>query len=555
MPRARLVLKDSPTTTYPIHEDDMVIGRSDECDIRLPDRFVSRRQARLRRTSAGYEIENLGGNPTLVNGNPLERKLLQDGDVITFGKTQLVFRPDTQPEGSPMDLSPEEEALEAMTVFLTVPKVEPHGPRFLITDPDGKTSVHPIEKDALLLGRSTESDVHLKHPTVSRRQAVVRFKEGAYIIRNVSGAATLNLNGKPITEERLFSGDELTMGAFRLTFLSDRPEDTRPVIQPSPPSPVPTRTPSWPAWLGLIVVVLAASAYIAYDRWYLPRKTEKTFELVLAEAEKADYPRARDILNRLLDGDLPGDVQDRIETMLAQRTLVEAKRLDASGETQEAKALLSAHVARHGAGTSTASRAVLDLLDELRFQGGQREEAAGRYLQALQEFSAIGIDSPLYTEAQRAVSRIWQSYQQQSAPQLPIAQLLEEAEVHFAAKRYTTPLGANAYALYRSVLAMDPTNQLALQRIDEMRTFYRETGNRYYQQKNCAAALSYWERYLVIDPQDPEIREKANLCTRGTVSRRPRPSGVTSNAPGPITPPRDPVSNLLEDQSPPAAPR
>lgn len=555
MPRARLVLKDSPTTSYPIHGDELVIGRSDECDIRLPDRFVSRRQALLRMTANGYEIENLGGNPTLVNGDPLQRKLLRDGDVITLGRTRMVFRPETPSESDSAELSPEQEAIEAMTVFLTVPRVEPHGPRFLITDPDGRTSVHVIEKDALLVGRSTDSDIHLKHPTVSRRQAVVRLKDGTYVIRNVSGAASLILNGSPITEERLHSGDELTMGAFRITFLSDRPEDARPTRQEAQPAAMPARASSWPAWVGLIVVLLAGGAYIAYDRWYVPMKMEKTFELTLAEAEMVEFPQAREILSRLLESELPGDVQDRVEAALAQRTLAEAKRLHSAGKSREAKSLLAAHVARYGSGTSGEARAVQNLLDEYRFQGGQREEAAGEYLLALQEFSAIGIDSPLYAEAQRAVSRIWQTYQQQSAPQLPIAQLLEEADIHFAAKRYTTPLGNNAYALYRSVLAMDPNNQTALQRIDEMRAFYRETGNRYYQQKNCQAALSYWERYLVIDPQDPEIREKANLCTKGAAPRRARPSTGSAAGSGTSTPQQDPVRNLLEDQPLMAPPR
>jgi tetratricopeptide (TPR) repeat protein len=282
-------------------------------------------------------------------------------------------------------------------------------------------------------------------------------------------------------------------------------------------------------------------------------KSEESLDLALEEAEKADFPRAQEILKGLLEGELPGDVQDRAQAIFTQRILTEAKRLENAGSSREARSLLSAHVTQYGA--SGDARAVRDLLDDYRFRGGQREEAAGDYLAALQEFSAIAIDSPLYVEAQKAVSRIWQSYQQQSAPQLPTGQLLEEAEIHFAAKRYTTPLGNNAYALYRSVLAMDPNNQLALQRIEEMKAFYREVGTRYYQQKNCQAALSYWERYLVIDPQDPDIREKANLCARGASARRPKPPSGSSTGTETVPSQHDPLRNLLEDPTSQAPPR
>ncbi len=545
MPRARLVMKDSPTTSYPIDGDELIIGRAEECDIRLPDRFVSRRQACLKMTGKGYELENLGANPILVNGEPLDRKLLIDQDMVTLGKTQLIYRLEEATEPTPT-LSPEEEAMEAMTVFLTVPQFEPHGPRFLITSPEGKTSVHPIEKDAILIGRSAESDIHLNHPTVSRRQGVVRFRDGAYVVRNVSAAASLVVNGSPVTEERLYTGDELTIGAFRLTFLSDRSEDSRPVrAEPAQSMPTPVRSSSWLAWTALVVVLAGVGAYLAYDRWYVPKKSEQSFELTLAEASNADFQRSREILSKLMESDVPSEIQDRAQALLTQRTLAEAKRLDEAGSPREARSLLSAHVTRYGAGGE--SQAIQDLLDEYRFREGQRQEGSGDFLAALQEFSAITVDSPLYVEAQKAVSRIWQSYQQKSAPQLPTAQLLEEAEAHFAAKRYTTPLGNNAYALYRSVLALDPDNQTAIKRIEEMKAFYREIGTRFYLQKNCQAALSYLERYLVIDPQDPDIREKANNCAKGSSARRSRQAGGAPAGPGAASSQQDRVRNLLED--------
>ncbi len=64
--------------------DEVIIGRSPECDIILPDRQVSRRHARIFRRGDQYFLEDLGSkNGTWVNGQPVQDPVpLQDGDEI-----------------------------------------------------------------------------------------------------------------------------------------------------------------------------------------------------------------------------------------------------------------------------------------------------------------------------------------------------------------------------------------------------------------------------------------------------------------------------------------
>jgi hypothetical protein len=70
----------------------VVLGRSRSCDIRLPDVNVSRRHAEVRQEGATYWIVDLDSmNGTVVNGRPVERERLQDGDTITLGSTEIVF--------------------------------------------------------------------------------------------------------------------------------------------------------------------------------------------------------------------------------------------------------------------------------------------------------------------------------------------------------------------------------------------------------------------------------------------------------------------------------
>lgn len=70
----------------------VVLGRSREADIRVPDDNVSRRHAEVRLEGDGYWIVDLGSmNGTIVNGKRVDRARLADDDRITLGSTEIVF--------------------------------------------------------------------------------------------------------------------------------------------------------------------------------------------------------------------------------------------------------------------------------------------------------------------------------------------------------------------------------------------------------------------------------------------------------------------------------
>ena len=70
-----------------------VIGRSKECDVQLADPNVSRRHAELRQEGASYWVVDLDStNGIEVNGRRLKRAKLEDGDRITLGSTDVIFR-------------------------------------------------------------------------------------------------------------------------------------------------------------------------------------------------------------------------------------------------------------------------------------------------------------------------------------------------------------------------------------------------------------------------------------------------------------------------------
>ena len=70
----------------------LVMGRSKECDLQVPDANVSRRHAELRQEGATWWVVDLDStNGTEVNGKRVPRAKLAPGDTIMLGETSLVF--------------------------------------------------------------------------------------------------------------------------------------------------------------------------------------------------------------------------------------------------------------------------------------------------------------------------------------------------------------------------------------------------------------------------------------------------------------------------------
>ncbi|MDQ2782771.1 FhaA domain-containing protein [Lapillicoccus sp.] len=83
---------------YPLIGAHTVIGRDELADIVLDDPGISRRHCEVRVTNDGphlvTSIRDLGStNGTYVNGERITSTRLGEGDQITVGRTQAVFRP------------------------------------------------------------------------------------------------------------------------------------------------------------------------------------------------------------------------------------------------------------------------------------------------------------------------------------------------------------------------------------------------------------------------------------------------------------------------------
>jgi pSer/pThr/pTyr-binding forkhead associated (FHA) protein len=76
-----------------ISNSPVTVGRLSTNDIVLGDANVSRNHGEFRNESGHWILTDLGStNGSLVNGKPTNDQRLNDGDRLTFGSTELVFR-------------------------------------------------------------------------------------------------------------------------------------------------------------------------------------------------------------------------------------------------------------------------------------------------------------------------------------------------------------------------------------------------------------------------------------------------------------------------------
>lgn len=92
------VRSDGREVEVPVRWKHAVLGRREDCQIRIPLANVSRQHCELRVEGNSVLVRDLGSsNGTFVNGQRIEEKRLAAGDALTVGKAVFVVRIDGEP--------------------------------------------------------------------------------------------------------------------------------------------------------------------------------------------------------------------------------------------------------------------------------------------------------------------------------------------------------------------------------------------------------------------------------------------------------------------------
>jgi ABC-type multidrug transport system ATPase subunit/ABC-type multidrug transport system permease subunit len=70
----------------------------------------------------------------------------------------------------------------------------------------------------LVIGRDEHCDLTLDYPTVSKRHAVIRTRDGYSTIEDCGSATGLRVNGIPVRKTDLQTGDQISIGPYRIIF-------------------------------------------------------------------------------------------------------------------------------------------------------------------------------------------------------------------------------------------------------------------------------------------------------------------------------------------------
>jgi pSer/pThr/pTyr-binding forkhead associated (FHA) protein len=196
-------------------KDCTTIGRRRDSDIFLEDIAVHRKQASVIYTAMGYVLrDDHGSGDSFVNGRPVAEQLLNSGDQLLFGNTQMTFYAS---EGTKPFQLPSSRGRELLirkppdTSSSTVARLQ-------FTNPH--SSVRSIEVlPDMTIGRSRECDIFLEDLTVSRLHATIKeCDHAAYeIVDNRSATGTF-VNGRPIKRHRLQEGDMIQIGNTAFNF-------------------------------------------------------------------------------------------------------------------------------------------------------------------------------------------------------------------------------------------------------------------------------------------------------------------------------------------------
>lgn len=103
---------DGERRSFPISREMTIIGRREDCDLRIPLGDVSRKHCRMIREADALRMEDLGSsNGTYVNGQRIQEAILQPGDTVRVGPVLFVLQVDGVPADD--ELQPNEGQVAA----------------------------------------------------------------------------------------------------------------------------------------------------------------------------------------------------------------------------------------------------------------------------------------------------------------------------------------------------------------------------------------------------------------------------------------------------------
>ena len=142
-------------TSLDLELDEYTIGRSEDNDIRLTERNISRRHCIARKSDDGWELLDEGSyNGTFVNGERVteEGRALNPGDIVNIGDYRI-------------------ELEDASAAKAEEPARKRRPDRLICVIGPNPGMEYSLQGDRLTLGRAEDAAICINHASVSRLHA------------------------------------------------------------------------------------------------------------------------------------------------------------------------------------------------------------------------------------------------------------------------------------------------------------------------------------------------------------------------------------------------
>jgi pSer/pThr/pTyr-binding forkhead associated (FHA) protein len=300
----KLIIEDDEgrKTVVPLvrEEVEITIGRQEGNTIRLTERNVSRRHAKLARRNGSVVIEDIGSyNGVKVNGDKIDGAYeIKEGDLVQIGDYDLAVQyedaarpaasaasadrtqehsvPATADEDAPApgdDSDPTPRAKKGeSTSIINSSQVKAAGrtrkvvdvaieeaPRVVVVSAEFEGREFACIRSEIKIGRTDDNDVALDHRSLSRNHCkVVREDDGEWKIIDLQSSNGIQVNGDQYAQCVLHSGDTIELGHLKMRFLAPGDEASDFVEKSGKPKRKANKT--VPLAIGGVVLVAALGA-------------------------------------------------------------------------------------------------------------------------------------------------------------------------------------------------------------------------------------------------------------------------------------------------------
>jgi len=259
----KLVISDDEgkTTVVPLVRDEITIGRKEGNTIRLTERNVSRRHARLKKANGAYLIEDLESyNGIKVNGRRIEKELeLKLGDQVGIGDYMIALQDEAADATNVAEVQTAAitpalrhaavaDSPTAMIAAPAAPVAPPPPARLVMISPPAPGAEFAFQKAKMRVGRAEDLDICVNHRSISREHAELAREGNRIRLLDLGSANGTRVNGQDVTDTLLAPGDVIELGQVRFRYVgegetyhfdAERTVQMDALVMPTPTSRVP----------------------------------------------------------------------------------------------------------------------------------------------------------------------------------------------------------------------------------------------------------------------------------------------------------------------------